>query len=117
MSEVFRDEADSQEERDSYNDPEAWWNNLEEEDDRYAEGFKEGFSRAREIFWRDFMRRAGEAKMLNDSTKESLGHGLESFAITEAAYRNCADMVSRGHTLYPGASSGEDRGYNELYKY
>lgn len=26
-------------------------------EDRFADGFREGFTRAREIFWRDFMRK------------------------------------------------------------
>jgi len=70
-------------------------------EDRFADGFLEGFVRARQLFWRDLMRRAGECRtMLQSSDSEELKQHL---AAMEAAYRNSADLVARSHTLYPGS--------------
>lgn len=83
------------------NNPPAWFEDDNREPDRFADGFIDGFTRAREIFWRDLMRRAGECKLMADSSQsESL---KESLAGMEVAYRNAADLISRSHTLYPGA--------------
>lgn len=72
-----------------------------DEVDRFADGFIDGFTRAREIFWRDLMRKAGECKLMADNSKsESLKEQLYAM---EVAYRNSADLISRSHTLYPGA--------------
>lgn len=71
------------------------------EEDRFADGFQEGFGRAREIFWRDFMRRAGEAKLMADNAESQ--QVKDVLSAQEVAYRNAADLVSRSHTLYPGA--------------
>jgi hypothetical protein len=69
--------------------------------ERFAAGFIEGFSRAREIFWRDLMRRAGECRLMGESaTTPEL---KSQFSSMEVAYRNSADLISRSHTLYPGA--------------
>lgn len=71
------------------------------DNDRFADGFIDGFSRAREIFWRDLMRRAGECKLMGEcaATPELKSH----FSSMEVSYRNAADLISRSHTLYPGA--------------
>lgn len=101
------------------------------EEDRFADGFQEGFGRAREIFWRDFMRKAGELRLMIDQMKESLGdsaedsRAIELLASMEGVYRNTADTVARSHTLYPGALSNDadpnDKRYtvryDDLYKY
>jgi hypothetical protein len=69
--------------------------------DRYDDGFIEGFSRSREIFWRDLMRRAGECRLMSESTDSQTLR--EHLAAMDVAYRNAADIVSRAHTLYPGS--------------
>ena len=71
------------------------------DEERFASGFIEGFTRAREIFWRDLMRRAGECRLMGESaaTPELKSH----FSSMEISYRNSADLISRSHTLYPGA--------------
>jgi hypothetical protein len=71
------------------------------EEERFAAGFIDGFTRAREIFWRDLMRRAGECRLMGESaaTPELKSH----FSSMEISYRNSADLISRSHTLYPGA--------------
>jgi hypothetical protein len=77
------------------------WFEERNDQDRFTDGFIDGFTRAREIFWRDLMRRAGECHLMaENSQSESL---RESFAAMEVAYRNSADLISRSHTLYPGA--------------
>lgn len=78
-----------------------WFDQPNGGDDRFAAGFIDGFSRAREIFWRDLMRRAGECRLMaENSQSETL---KEHFAAMDVAYRNAADLISRSHTLYPGA--------------
>ncbi len=85
----------------SENNSPVWFEDNNREPDRFADGFIDGFTRAREIFWRDLMRRAGECKLMCDNAStESL---KEHFASMEVAYRNAADLISRSHTLYPGA--------------
>ena len=80
-----------------------WFDGPNPNEDRFRDGFIDGFTRAREIFWRDLMRRAGEAKLMaENATSQSVRDHLCS---QEVAYRNAADMVSRSHTLYPGAIS------------
>lgn len=71
------------------------------ETDRFADGFIDGFTRAREIFWRDLMRRAGECRLMSESTDNPALK--EHFDTMEVTYRNSADLISRSHTLYPGA--------------
>jgi hypothetical protein len=96
-----------------------------EGDERFAAGFIDGFSRAREIFWRDLMRRAGECKLMYDNTdSESLKESVKSM---EAAYRNGAELIARSHTMYPGALRSDSNigdenpsytiSYDDLYKY
>ena len=94
------------------------------EEDRFADGFQEGFSRAREIFWRDFMRRAGECKLMADNADSQTVK--DNLSAMEVSYRNAADLVARSHTLYPGAlqsdASPDDPRYTvkfneDLYKY
>jgi len=71
------------------------------EQERFAAGFIDGFTRAREIFWRDLMRRAGECRLMGESANTP---ELKSqFSSMEVTYRNSADLISRSHTLYPGA--------------
>ena len=70
-------------------------------DDRFQDGFIEGFVRAREIFWRDYMRRAGECKLMGESADSQ--QVKDTMSAMEVAYRNAADIASRSHTLYPGA--------------
>lgn len=82
-------------------EPKPWFEDGNREPDRFADGFIDGFTRAREIFWRDLMRRAGECHLMGENSQsESL---KEHFASMEVAYRNSADLISRSHTLYPGA--------------
>lgn len=93
-------------------------------EDRFRDGFIDGFTRAREIFWRDLMRKAGECRLMSEVTdSESL---KEHLAALEAAYRVSADLISRSHTVYPGAilsgSDPEDPRYtvkfdDNLYRY
>jgi len=94
-------------------------------EDRFADGFNEGFSRSREIFWRDMMRRAGECKLMCDNTdSETI---KETMKAMEAAYRNAAELIARSHTVYPGAlednSTPDDESpsytvsYNDFFKY
>lgn len=71
------------------------------DEDRFRDGFIDGFVRAREIFWRDFMRRAGECKLMAESADSQ--SVKDTLSAQEVAYRNAADLVSRSHTLYPGA--------------
>jgi hypothetical protein len=71
------------------------------DEDRFRDGFIDGFTRAREIFWRDLMRKAGECKLMAETTdSQSLKDNLSAM---EAAYRVSADLISRSHTVYPGA--------------
>ena len=71
------------------------------EEDRFRDGFIDGFTRAREIFWRDLMRKAGECRLMSEvTTNQSFKDNL---AAMEAVYRFSADLISRSHTLYPGA--------------
>ncbi len=77
------------------------WFEQQRENDRFGDGFIDGFTRAREIFWRDLMRRAGEAKLMADNADSQTVK--DQLCSMEVAYRNAADMVSRSHTLYPGA--------------
>lgn len=98
-------------------------------EDRFADGFREGFSRAREIFWRDFMRKAGEVRLMSDLLVDTPAEDLDEakkFALMEVVYRSVADTIARSHTLYPGAIQGseEDLGsenttvnYNDLFRY
>lgn len=93
-------------------------------EDRFRDGFIDGFTRAREIFWRDLMRKAGECRLMIEVTDSpSL---KEHMASLEAAYRVSADLISRSHTVYPGAiapgSDPEDPRYtvkfdNNLFRY
>lgn len=93
-------------------------------EDRFQDGFIDGFTRAREIFWRDLMRKAGECKLMSEATdSQSLKDNLSAM---EAAYRVSADLISRSHTVYPGALSAdsdpEDPRYtvkfdNNLFRY
>ena len=105
--------------------------NSPHEEDRFQDGFIDGWVRSREVFWRDFMRKAGELRLIIDQMKESLGdsaedsHAIEILASMEGVYRNSADVVSRSHTLYPGALSSDSDPqdkrftvrYDDLYKY
>lgn len=98
-------------------------------EDRFADGFKEGFSRAREIFWRDFMRKAGDARLLGDLLVGTPAEDIEEakkFALMEVVYRSVADTIAKSHTLYPGAvkidSEDEENpdttvNYNKLFDY
>lgn len=98
-------------------------------EDRFADGFKEGFTRAREIFWRDFMRKAGDAHLMGDLLVGTPAEDLEEakkFALMEVVYRSVADTISKSHTLYPGAVTidSEDPDnpsttvdYNDLFRY
>lgn len=80
-----------------------WFEDRSGNEDRFADGFIDGFVRAREIFWRDFMRRAGECRLMAESAEsQSVKDNLSAM---EVAYRNAADMAARSHTLYPGALS------------
>ena len=75
-------------------------------EDRFADGFQEGFSRAREIFWRDFMRKAGDARLMGDLLVGTPAEDIEEakkFALMEVVYRSVADTIAKSHTLYPGA--------------
>lgn len=93
-------------------------------EERFAAGFMDGFTRAREIFWRDFMRKAGECRLMaENSQSEPLKEQLYAM---EVAYRNAADLASRSHTLYPGAlpagANPDDPRYTvkfneDLYRY
>ena len=85
----------------SENNQPMWFDDHNREPDRFSDGFLEGFVRAREIFWRDLMRRAGECRLMADTTQSPTLK--EHFAGMEVAYRNSADLISRSHTLYPGA--------------
>lgn len=71
------------------------------DEDRFRDGFIDGFVRAREIFWRDFMRRAGECKLMADNAESQ--SVKDTMSAMEVSYRNAADLVARSHTLYPGA--------------
>lgn len=87
------------------------------DEDRFQDGFIDGFTRAREIFWRDLMRKAGECKLMSEATdSQSLKDNLSAM---EAAYRVSADLISRSHTVYPGAiaagSDPEDPRYTIKY--
>lgn len=85
------------------------------QEDRFQDGFIDGFGRAREIFWRDLMRRAGECKLMCENTdSESL---KESMKAMEAAYRNAAELIARSHTVYPGALQGDSNPEDENPKY
>lgn len=89
------------------NDP-NWHNNNDgpSKEDRFADGFQEGFSRAREIFWRDFMRKAGDARLMAQIIADSPGDNStqsENFALMVTVYRSVADAIAKSHTLYPGA--------------
>lgn len=98
-------------------------------EDRYAEGFTEGFSRARAIFWRDFMRKAGDAHLMGDLLVGTPAEDVEEakkFALMEVVYRSVADTIARSHTLYPGAITIDSEDieapsttvdYNNLFKY
>lgn len=98
-------------------------------EDRYAEGFTEGFSRARAIFWRDFMRKAGEAHLMGELLVGTPAEDVEEakkFALMEVVYKSVAETIARSHTLYPGAvkdeAGAEGRGattinYDDLFKY
>ena len=76
------------------------------DDSRFEHGFLEGFTRARQIFWRDAVRRAKESEFLASQLRASnpagdaMADSLDSMA---AAYMNIADLISKSHTLYPGA--------------
>jgi hypothetical protein len=75
-------------------------------EDRFADGFQEGFSRAREIFWRDFMRKAGDARLMGDLLVGTPAEDIDEakkFALMEVVYRSVADTIAKSHTLYPGA--------------
>lgn len=71
------------------------------QEDRFRDGMIDGWVRAREVFWRDFMRRAGECKLMAENADSQQVKDILS--AQEVAYRNAADLVSRSHTLYPGA--------------
>lgn len=98
-------------------------------EDRFADGFKEGFTRAREIFWRDFMRKAGEAHLMGDLLVGTPAEDVEEakkFALMEVVYRSVADTIARSHTLYPGAitidsedmeNSSTTVDYKNLFRY
>lgn len=78
----------------------------EADDHRFEHGFKEGFTRAREIFWRDFMRKAGDARLMGQQLVDSAGGATpqsEAMFMMEATYRSVADSIAKSHTLYPGA--------------
>lgn len=82
-----------------------WFDQPNEDQDRFRDGFIDGFTRAREIFWRDLMRRAGEARLMAENAESQSVR--DNMSALEVAYRNAADMVSRSHTLYPGAIRGD----------
>jgi len=93
-------------------------------EDRFRDGFIDGFTRAREIFWRDLMRKAGECRLMGESTDSPTLK--EHMAAMEVAYRVSADLISRSHTVYPGAlgsdASIDDPRYTikfdeDLFKY
>lgn len=93
-------------------------------EDRFQDGFIDGFTRAREIFWRDLMRKAGECHLMIEATdNQSLKDNLSAM---EASYRVSADLIARSHTVYPGAlapgSDPEDPRYtikfeDNLFRY
>lgn len=98
-------------------------------EDRFADGFKEGFTRAREIFWRDFMRKAGEAHLMGELLVGTPAEDIEEakkFALMEVVYKSVAETIARSHTVYPGAVK-DDPGnqgvrnstinYDDLFKY
>lgn len=98
------------------NNQEKWFDRPEESgEDRFRAGFMDGFGRAREIFWRDLMRRAGECKLMYDNTDSD--QLKESMRAMEAAYRNSAELIARSHTLYPGALRGDSNPNNETPEY
>jgi hypothetical protein len=52
-------------------------------EDRFRDGFIDGFTRAREIFWRDLMRKAGECRLMSEVTdSESLKEHLAALGHT-----------------------------------
>ena len=80
-------------------------------EDRFADGFREGFTRAREIFWRDFMRKAGDARLMGDLLVGTPAEDIDEakkFALMEVVYRSVADTIAKSHTLYPGAVTVSD---------
>jgi hypothetical protein len=98
------------------------------EEDRFADGFKDGFGRAREIFWRDFMRKAGDARLMSEQIRELNPLKADEFALMDAIYRSVADNIARSHNLYPGAIAGDEAlegpigggftvNYDHLYRY
>lgn len=96
------------------------------DDPRFEHGFLEGFSRARQIFWRDCQRRAKEAESMAAHIR-SMKNGDQSLAATfdtvAATYINACDLISKGHSLYPGAdashtgTSDTDKTNQTLYYY
>lgn len=74
---------------------------VREKENRFAAGFMEGFTRSRQIFWRDFMRRAVECKLMAETADSQ--SVKDTLSAQEVAYRNAANLVARSHTLYPGA--------------
>lgn len=90
-----------------------------ERDNAYTQGFEEGFSRARQIFWRDFMRKAEDARIASAQLRSASEDNEEQaiyFALLDSTYITAAHTVARSHTLYPGAvKDPETQGDKELY--
>ena len=81
---------------------EKWFNRPPEpEEDRFRDGMIDGFTRARQILWRDYMRRAGECRLMAENAESQ--QVKDTLSAQEVAYRNAADIAARSHTLYPGA--------------
>lgn len=80
------------------------------DDNRFADGFADGFTRARQIFWRDFYRKSVELDTLaSNLEKSNLTELAEKFYFMSHLYSGVCDLISKSHSLYPGAIvSGED---------
>ena len=73
----------------------------------------------RQIFWRDFMRKAEDARIASAQLRSASEHNQEQaiyFALLDSTYITAAHTVARSHTLYPGAvKDPETQGDKELY--
>jgi hypothetical protein len=75
------------------------------EDNRFADGFFDGFTRARQIFWRDFYRKSIEFnKLASDLERSNLPDLSEKFYLMAHLYSGVCDLIAQSHSLYPGAA-------------
>lgn len=76
----------------------------EDSRDGYDQGFAEGFSKAREVFWEEFQIKASDANMVANYLEQKNQNSIDadSFRVAGAAYLHAADVLLRDRREFPG---------------